>query len=375
MNAVSEPICMAPESTRCAPNHSTATVEALKVNITIGKTRAISRPTATAVFVYWVLASAEALLLVVLPDEGAHHPDAGDLLAQNAVHPVHRLLHHLELGSIRRTTSATDRARSGTATATSQDSPTSSRNAMNTPPIIISGAETIIVVAMNTMVCTWVTSLVLREISVGAPNRETSCAENDADPTEHRRAHVPAEAGGGLGAQERRRHGRGHLQQRDHQHHGAGVQDVGGVALGHAVVDDLAEEAGQVQRRHGRHQLEHHQPPEQGAVRREVGAGEADEHQFPFVVRPCRATSTISAAVAEECCMNGCTLARQHPQEVHEALDRHPEGGVVRADELGHRGVDARGLRRRRSAWAACPAPDGGCRSGRPLLRSMIINE
>ena len=49
MNAVNAPICMAPVSMRCAPNHGTATVEALKITMTIGKARAISLPTASAV--------------------------------------------------------------------------------------------------------------------------------------------------------------------------------------------------------------------------------------------------------------------------------------------------------------------------------------
>ena len=48
---------------------------------------------------------------------------------------------------------------------------------MTMPPTIMIGAETIIAAPMKTTVCTWVTSLVLREISVGAPKRETSWAE------------------------------------------------------------------------------------------------------------------------------------------------------------------------------------------------------
>ena len=59
MNAVSAPTCICPLSTRWAPNQSTATVEALKMSMTIGKTSAMSRPTASAVPVYWVLASAK----------------------------------------------------------------------------------------------------------------------------------------------------------------------------------------------------------------------------------------------------------------------------------------------------------------------------
>ena len=49
MKAVSEPICISPVSTRCAPNHSTATVEALKMTMTTGNASAMSLPTASAV--------------------------------------------------------------------------------------------------------------------------------------------------------------------------------------------------------------------------------------------------------------------------------------------------------------------------------------
>ena len=41
MKAVSEPICMAPLSTRSAPNQSTPTVDALRMIMTIGKTSAM----------------------------------------------------------------------------------------------------------------------------------------------------------------------------------------------------------------------------------------------------------------------------------------------------------------------------------------------
>jgi hypothetical protein len=80
-------------------------------------------------------------------------------------------------GTIREMTRPTQRPSSGTATATSQDSPTSSRSAMMMPPTIMIGVVTSIANAMNVTICTWVTSLVLREMSVGAPKRVTSCAE------------------------------------------------------------------------------------------------------------------------------------------------------------------------------------------------------
>ena len=49
MKAMSAPTSISPDSTRCAPNQKTATVEALKMTMTMGKASAISRPTASAV--------------------------------------------------------------------------------------------------------------------------------------------------------------------------------------------------------------------------------------------------------------------------------------------------------------------------------------
>ena len=59
MKAVSSPICIWPLSTRCPPNHSTATVEVLNTSMTSGKASDMSRPTASAVPVYCVLAAAK----------------------------------------------------------------------------------------------------------------------------------------------------------------------------------------------------------------------------------------------------------------------------------------------------------------------------
>jgi hypothetical protein len=56
-NAVSAPISMAPLSTRCPPNHSTATLEALNISMTYGNITAISRPTRNDVSVSSVLAA------------------------------------------------------------------------------------------------------------------------------------------------------------------------------------------------------------------------------------------------------------------------------------------------------------------------------
>ena len=81
-------------------------------------------------------------------------------------------------GTIRTITAPMASTSTGTHTAISQDSPTSSRSAMTTPPTHMIGAATSIVQVSRTSICTCCTSLVLRVISDGAPNRLTSRAEN-----------------------------------------------------------------------------------------------------------------------------------------------------------------------------------------------------
>ncbi len=56
--AVRAPTCISPLSTRAAPNHSTATLETLRISITVGKMSAVSRPTRSAVPVSASFASA-----------------------------------------------------------------------------------------------------------------------------------------------------------------------------------------------------------------------------------------------------------------------------------------------------------------------------
>ena len=66
-------------------------------------------------------------------------------------------------------TSQMDPASTGTATTTSQDSPTSSCRAMKMPPTMVIGAARSTVADITTSICTCCTSLVLRVINDGAP--------------------------------------------------------------------------------------------------------------------------------------------------------------------------------------------------------------
>ena len=83
-------------------------------------------------------------------------------------------------GRILRMISVIEMASTGTATATSQDRPMSSRSAMITPPTMVMGAVMNIVHDNSTSIWTCCTSLVFRVIRVGAPNRLSSRAENDS---------------------------------------------------------------------------------------------------------------------------------------------------------------------------------------------------
>ena len=65
-----------------------------------------------------------------------------------------------------------------TLTTISQDRPRSWRSAMMMPPTHMIGAEIISVQVSSTTICTCCTSLVVRVISEGAPNRVTSRDEN-----------------------------------------------------------------------------------------------------------------------------------------------------------------------------------------------------
>ena len=106
----------------------------------------------------------------------------------------------------------------GTQTAISQDRPTSSCNAMATPPTHMIGAATSIVHDISTSIWTCWTSFVLRVISDGAPNRLSSRAENS--PTRWKTADADVAAEAHRGARPEVDGGdRAHdLQQRDGEH-------------------------------------------------------------------------------------------------------------------------------------------------------------
>ncbi len=60
------------------------------------------------------------------------------------------------------------------------------------------------------------------------------------------------------------------LEDGDADHHGAHLQDVAGVPLDHAAVDDVGVECGQVEQPEGGHQLEQHQQGDRSGIGAEV---------------------------------------------------------------------------------------------------------
>ena len=246
-----------PASMRSPPNQTTATLETLRTSITVGNMNAISRPARSDVAVSVVVGHAEALDLLGLADEGPHHPDAGDLLAQHLVDAVDALLHEPELRDHPHDHQPThDRRapgwrRPGSARGDRPRAPPGSL-----PPTIMIGAATNSVQVIRTSICTCCTSLVMRVISDGAPNWPTSRAEKPVTRWKSAAAHVAPEAHRRLGAEVDGPDGEDDLHEGDAEHHRAHARDVAGVARDDALVDDVGVEGRQQQRAHGLHELQ-----------------------------------------------------------------------------------------------------------------------
>ena len=138
----------------------------------------------------------------------------------------------------------------GTLTTMSQDSWMSCCRAMMTPPIARIGAETSRVQVISTSICTCCTSFVLRVMSDGAPNFDDLALRELAHLAEDRAAQVAADAHRDPRAEVDGGDRAGDLHERDAEHPGADPEDVVGVALDDAVVDDVGVEGRQLQRQH-----------------------------------------------------------------------------------------------------------------------------
>ena len=167
---MSAPTCICPLSTRCPPNQMTATLETFTTSITSGNMVAIQRPARTATSVRSPLATAKRCASCGSRTNARTTRMPVICSRRTRLTSSMRDCISRKLGTIRLTTSPTERKSSGTTTARIQPSPASSRSAISTPPTIRIGEEIAIVQAISTSICTCCTSLVPRVIRDGAPN-------------------------------------------------------------------------------------------------------------------------------------------------------------------------------------------------------------
>ena len=145
---------------------------------------------------------------------------------------------------------------SGMITAIIAESGTSWRSAMMMPPIIMIGARIMTLSIITTTIWTCCTSLVLRVMSDGAPKRFTSVCEKlstwrkIAPRTSRPNAMAVFDPSRPTMTEATP------MSSVTSDHDSALLPDVGGVALGHAVVDDVGVQVGQVQVRDRLHEQE-----------------------------------------------------------------------------------------------------------------------
>lgn len=162
---------------RPAPSQMTATLDPFSTIITIGNIQACRRPARRAVSVRRSFATSNRA-----------RSTGSRTKARTTRMPVIcsrstwltrsiRSCMRRNCGTIRETTSPTPPTSSGMLTVSTHDRPTSSRSAMTMPPTEVIGAAMKSVQVISTNIWTWVTSLVIRVMSDGAPNSLTSRAE------------------------------------------------------------------------------------------------------------------------------------------------------------------------------------------------------
>jgi hypothetical protein len=212
----------------------------------------------------------ETRALDVLPDERAHHADAGELLAQDPVHGVDPLLHLPE----QRHHPDDDEPHAGEQHGHGDgDQPGQLHVLLDGHDHAADGEHGR---GHHHGGAHQHQLLDLLDV-VGGPGDQAGRAELGdfllgelPHPGEDGAPQVPAGAHGRLRAEVHGDHGAGDLQQRDPQHEPAEVEDDAGVPLGHALIDDVRVQRGQVQRRDGLRQLEDDDGDQQLPVRPQV---------------------------------------------------------------------------------------------------------
>ncbi|MPM31102.1 hypothetical protein SDC9_77655 [bioreactor metagenome] len=219
----------------------------------------------------------EPLGLVRFADEGADHPDAGDLLAQHPVEDVDPLLHRLE----ERHHPAHQQADTDAEHEHGDDDqpghvPVAAQRHHHAADHGDRGTDDHDAGHQHQ-------HLHLLDV-VGVAGDQRRRAEpvhlargERQHPGEDRRAYVTAEAHRHQAAEQHRADLAADLDQADAEHDGTVAPDVGGVALRHAVVDDRGVERGQEEGGDRRGELEHDDAEQVPPVRPEVAYEEPVE--------------------------------------------------------------------------------------------------
>jgi hypothetical protein len=148
---------------------------------------------------------------------------------------------------------------------------------MMMPPTIEIGAETIIAKAMN-----------LRDIVGGARDQRRRSelrhlsSRKRPDPMKDVGPQITAQAHCRTGAEIHRRDRGSNLDQADQQHPPTGLHDVGGIALGNTMIDDVGVQGRQVQRGNGADELQHDHNHERCPVTPRVLAEQTKKHACSF---------------------------------------------------------------------------------------------
>jgi hypothetical protein len=221
----------------------------------------------------------EPLLLVVGPDERADHADAGECLARDLVDPVDLLLHRLEQGQGPAHQDPDDQRHER------QDHHQDPRQRHvllegedHTPDREDRGDDHHVQAEQDDHLDLLDVVRVARDQRWRAESVELRLRER-FDLAEDRRAHVPPERHACLRAEEDGDDRRDDDDQRDAQHQHPRRQDVGGVALGDAVVDDVAVQCRQVQGRDRLDEQERDHDRERSLVRGEVRPQQRDHDE------------------------------------------------------------------------------------------------
>ena len=154
---------------RSAPIQSTRILDALMMNITVGNITAIRRPVRNAVAVRSSLASSKRASSSGSRTKARTTRMPVICSRRTLLTRSTRSCMSWNAGTILRITLPRINTAAGMLTTRTIDRPVSVRTAMMTPITIVSGAATIIVHAVTTMIWTCWTSFVIRVISDGAP--------------------------------------------------------------------------------------------------------------------------------------------------------------------------------------------------------------